>query len=167
LSLADDVFRIKLQEERLRFSKFDEADAWTLGTLMRNRAEQKKLPLVIDIRASGRRLFCTALPGTTPDNDEWVRRKINVVMQFHASSYRKGLELAQKGSELSLANGYDPANYAAHGGCFPIMIENSGIVGTVTVSGIPQREDHNFVVECLCEFLKIPYTEIALGAETA
>jgi uncharacterized protein (UPF0303 family) len=165
--MEDDIARLKLQEERLRFTSFTEDEAWALGSLMRQRAMSRKLPLVIDIRSAGRRLFYAAMPGTEPDHEEWVWRKINVVTRFQKSSYRMGRELALKGEALTEARGLAPIDYAPHGGCFPIHIAQVGIVGTVTVSGIPQREDHNFVVECLCEFLKVPLAEIALGPERA
>ena len=34
---------------------------------------------MIDIRRHGHQLFHAALPGTTPDNDRWIERKIRVV----------------------------------------------------------------------------------------
>jgi uncharacterized protein (UPF0303 family) len=166
LSLAEDLARIELQEQTLQFSHFDEADAWALGTQMHATAVAKKLPLVIDIRVAGRALFYTALAGTTPDNAEWVRRKINVVMRLHKSSYRVSREIAKSGQVLDELRGFHPIDVAPHGGCFPIHITGVGVVGTVTVSGIPQREDHNFVVENLAMYLKIPYKSIKLPAES-
>jgi uncharacterized protein (UPF0303 family) len=151
----------------LRFSRFDEADAWALGSQMRAAAVARKLPLVIDIRVAGRPLFYAALPGTSPDNAEWVRRKINVVMRLHKCSYRVSREIAQSGQQLDELRGLNPIDVAPHGGCFPIHIIGTGIVGTVTVSGIPQREDHNFVIASLCEFLGQPHDELALAKETA
>jgi uncharacterized protein (UPF0303 family) len=167
LSLAEDLARIELQEQRLRFSHFDEVDAWALGSQMQAAAVAKKLPMVIDIQVAGRPLFYAACAGTTLDNPEWVRRKINVVMRLHKSSYRVSREIAQSGQGLDEPCGFNPIDVAPHGGCFPIHIIGTGIVGTVTVSGIPQREDHNFVVEALSRFLKQPHDELALAAETA
>jgi uncharacterized protein (UPF0303 family) len=43
----------------------------------------------------------------------------------------------------------DPVDYAANGGAFPITIKDTGIIGTVTVSGMRQAEDHAMVVEAL------------------
>lgn len=165
MTIENDIEILKRQEEVLRFDALSEDDAWTLGSLMRERAVAKSLPLVIDIRVTGRQLFYTALPGTTPDNPDWVRRKINVVTRYHMSSYRKGRELAASGAELDEGRGVLPIDMAPHGGCFPIHIRGTGIGGTVTVSGIPQRQDHGFVVECLCEYLGVDPEELALPPE--
>lgn len=167
MSLESDIERLKIQEQKLRFEKFDEETAWSLGQKLRAAAVAKKLPLVIDIRVAGRPLFYVALPGTSPDNAEWVRRKINVVMRYHKCSYRVSRELVLNGQALDESRGVLPIDHAPHGGCFPIHIIGTGVVGTVTVSGIPQREDHNFVAECLSEFLGVDYTQIALQSETA
>ncbi|MFW5807997.1 MAG: heme-binding protein, partial [Spirochaetota bacterium] len=45
------------------------------------------------------------------------------------------------------------SEYAPHGGSFPILLRNTGIIGTVTVSGLAQEEDHDLVVEALSEYL--------------
>ena len=165
MTIADVIEILKRQEETLRFDAFSEEDAWALGSLMRQRAVDSGLPLVIDIRVAGRPLFYTALPGTTPDNPEWARRKVNVVMRYHKCSYRVSRELAASGGELDEARGVLPIDMAPHGGCFPIHIKGTGVVGTVTVSGIPQREDHGFVVDCLCAYLGIDPAPLALGED--
>jgi uncharacterized protein (UPF0303 family) len=136
-----------------------------LGSQMREAAVALKHPFVIDIRIAGRNLFYTALPGTTPANESWVQRKINVVMRLHKSSYRVGRELASSGRQLDESQGVLPIEFAAHGGSFPIAIKNVGVVGTITVSGIPQRDDHNFAVEHICRYLKLDYKTLALGPE--
>ena len=43
--------------------------------------------------------------------------------------------------------------YAAHGGSFPIILKGSGVVGTITVSGLAQEEDHLLVVNTLRDYL--------------
>lgn len=165
MATDDDLDRLALQERRLRFAKFTEETAWELGTKLRGLAEDRNLPIVIDIRLTNRQLFHTALPGCSPDNPEWVRRKSNVVLRYLKSSYRIGRELAAKNDTLDQHRGVSPLDYAPHGGSFPIHVEGVGIVGAITVSGLPQREDHNLVVEALAAFLDQPLEGLALGPE--
>jgi uncharacterized protein (UPF0303 family) len=167
MSLDSDIARIKLQEERLRFDKFEESDAWALGSAMRGLAETKKLPLVMAIEIARRPLFYTALPGTTAENPDWVRRKVNTVMRFAASSYRIGLEYKKSGKAFDASRGLDPMDYANAGGGFPIHVKGAGVIGAVTVSGVPQREDHGFVVEALCAFLGHSHADLALPPEAS
>jgi len=165
MSLETDIAQIARQEEELRFAGFSEEDAWTLGGLMRQVAAERKLPLVIDIRTGSRPLFYSALPGTTPENVDWVRRKVNTVYRFHKSSYRVGREYQLQGKSFDASRGIDPMDLAAAGGGFPIHLKGAGVIGAVTVSGVPQREDHGFVVEMLCRFLRIEPGLLALGPE--
>lgn len=167
MGIKEDMAALARQEDLLRFNKFEEADAWALGSHMRDEALKQKLGLVIDIRVAGRKLFYVALPGTAPDNAEWVERKIAATMRFHKSTYRIGRELQDRGMALDQSRGVDPLSMAAAGGCFPIYVKNVGIVGTVTVSGIPQREDHNFVAGCIADYLGIERRGIQLPPENS
>lgn len=147
------IAQLEVQEQELVFSRFDNADAWRLGCAMVTAATERALPVTIDIRRHGHQLFHAALAGTTADNDAWIERKVNVVNRFGASSYLIGRRLAIQGTELDQALGVEPVRFAAHGGAFPIRIANVGVVGTVTVSGLPQSEDHAFVTEMIRAFL--------------
>jgi uncharacterized protein (UPF0303 family) len=161
MSPADDIARIALQERTLVFPAFNEETAWRLGSRLRTLALDRNLIVVIDVRRPAHPLFYAALPGTTPDNAEWVRRKSNVVFRFHRSSYAVGLDLEQKQSSLE-TRGLPTADYASHGGSFPIRVVNAGIVAAITVSGLPQRADHELVVEALSAELDHNYAELRL-----
>jgi uncharacterized protein (UPF0303 family) len=161
--IARDIEKIAQQEQVLRFATFDESAAWRLGAALRERAEASTAPVVIDIRSHERLLFCSALSGSSPDNWEWVRRKSNLVHRFYRSSYRFGLELRAKGATLTNDSGLDLLDYAPHGGSFPINVVSGGFIGAITVSGLPQREDHNLVVAALCAFLGKDPRELALA----
>src|SRR6202166_1348327 len=126
--IAEDLARIALQEQELQFARFDEETAWRLGGHVRALAVARKLCLVVDVRRFGQPLFYSALPGTTPDNVEWVRRKGNVVARFHRSSYAIGLGLKETNS--TLADKYELAStdYASHGGSFPLQAAGGGII---------------------------------------
>jgi uncharacterized protein (UPF0303 family) len=156
MASSADLARVIHQEAELRLPQFTNEDAWNLGVLLRDLAVARKHAMVIDIRRFGQPiqpLFYTALVGTTPDNSRWVQRKSNVVARFHRSSYQLGLYLAQSNISFREKYSLDDADYATHGGSFPLHVTNVGVIGAVTVSGLPQRDDHNFVVEVLCRFI--------------
>ena len=165
MSVPDDLAAILGQEATLVLPEFSAEVAWLLGTTIRELAVARKFSLVVDVRRFGnpqQQLFYCALEGTTPDNQRWVARKIAVVARFHKSSYQVGRLLEQSG--LTFADRYNlpEVDYAAHGGCFPLRVANAGIVGAVTVSGLPQREDHNLVVEALCSITGQDYGKLRL-----
>jgi uncharacterized protein (UPF0303 family) len=167
MGLSEEVEKIASQERELRLPRLDAQVAWDLGTRIRTLATERGLSLVIDVRRFGQPLFYSALEGTTADNAEWVRRKSNVVARFHRSSYSVGLTLKVKATTLLERYGLPVADYAADGGSFPLIVENAGIVGSVTVSGLPQRDDHNLVVEALCALLGRDYAALRLEPESA
>jgi uncharacterized protein (UPF0303 family) len=142
------------EEERLVFSSFDYETAWALGTAMRNGALGAELPIAIMIRHHGQRMFHAALPGSSANNDAWLERKCAVVDLFGHSSYYVGCQSRADGhDDFNIAHRLDPARFAAHGGAFPILITGTGCIGTVAVSGLPQVDDHRFVVDQLEKFL--------------
>lgn len=148
------IHALEEQERRLVLTRFDNADAWSLGRRLVDLATERGLGITIDIRRHGHQLFHAALPGTTPDNDIWIDRKIRVVNRFGESSFLVGRRLAAKGRVLDAAQGVDPLTHAAAGGSFPLRIRDVGPVGTVTVSGLPQADDHALVVEALTAHLQ-------------
>ena len=164
MGLSEDLEKIASQERELRLPRLDAHVVWDLGTRIRTLAMERGLSLVIDVRRFGQPLFYTALKGTTPDNISWVHRKSNVVARFHRSSYGVGLTMTQKNTSIE-ARGLPISEYASHGGSFPLAVKGTGIVGSVTVSGLPQRADHELVVEALCRILGRDYAELKLGAE--
>jgi uncharacterized protein (UPF0303 family) len=164
MDIAEDLALIARQEAELLFPSFDYDTAWRLGVSLRELALSRKQSIVIDIRRFGQPhqpLFYTALGGT-PDNARWVQRKSNVVARFHRCSYAIGLTLEQNNRTFSERYNLPDADYAAHGGCFPIHVAGAGIIGSITVSGLTQREDHNLVVEALCLELQKDHANLKL-----
>jgi uncharacterized protein (UPF0303 family) len=160
--IAEDLARIALQEQELQFPSFDEETAWRIGSHIRALAVARKLSLVVDVRRLAQPLFYAALPGTTPDNPEWIRRKSNITSRFHRSSYAIRLELDEKKSNLFERYGLPVADYAAHGGSFPLRVLGAGMIGSLTVSGLPDRADHQLAVEALCSELGRPFEALRL-----
>lgn len=148
------IAELKQQEQELQFPSFSNADAVTIGLDLYSMAKERNLPITIDITRNGQQLFHLAMPGTSADNDQWIIRKCRLVNRFQMSSFRMGTEL--RSEEHTLESRYELSHYeyAAHGGCFPILIRDTGMVGTITVSGLAQEDDHALVVEAITNFLK-------------
>jgi uncharacterized protein (UPF0303 family) len=141
------------EEERLVFTHFDHDTAWQLGSRLRAAALEEHLPVAISIRRGGQCLFHAALPGSSADNDTWLLRKAAVAERYGHSSYYVGCKFRADGGDFDVDSRLDVATYAAHGGAFPVILGASGCIGTVAVSGLPQVEDHRFVVTHLERFL--------------
>lgn len=162
MAAQDDIDTIKRQEAALVFPGFLEQDALAIGLSIVRNLEARGKGGLIDISLWDRQVFCHSMAGANADNVEWVRRKINVVRRFHTSSYRKGLEMARDGRSFGPASGTSDADYAAAGGGFPIRLANGPIIGCITVSGLPQREDHAEVVAAVASYLGLDPADFAL-----
>ena len=156
--LTADLERVKQQEALLVFDEFDEDTALKLGLLVRAKAEALGAPIVVDIRRGDDVIFFTAMPGTSPANADWARRKRNLVNILHEPSYCVGAKI-KMGSNLLELMGLGLRDHAPHGGCFPIRVKGAGMIGTVTVSGLPQRDDHKLATDAIAEMIGVDLGE--------
>jgi len=141
------------QERALQFDRFDEDTAWRLGCAFVEKAQAGGLGITIDISTKDKVLFHYSCRGTNPDNDQWVLRKKNAVNRFGHSSMYLGVKLRELKMSLEQKYMVSEREFSAHGGCFPLTVRGVGIVGTVTVSGLAQEDDHGLVLEVLHAFL--------------
>lgn len=149
-----DILEQLLQEEReLQFTKFNETTAWQIGSQLVERATRENLPITMDITRGAHQLFHASRPGTSADNDEWVKRKVRLVYRFGHSSFYMGQLLKSRGKRIEDAYLLSESEYAPHGGCFPVILKDTGMIGTITVSGLPQEEDHKLVVQAIRDYL--------------
>ena len=156
-----DLAKLLHQEELLVFPKFTEDDALAIGQIIHDRAVKENWSVVIDIRHGDDIWFMHQMPGRDQTNFDWTRRKRNLVHKTHNCSYAGNLR-AVLGLVDPQAEGWDEANFAPAGGCFPVRVKGQGLVGTVTVSGIPQRDDHRLASESIAEYLGIDLGEFNL-----
>jgi len=150
----NELEKLLKQEETLQFSSFSSETAWEIGQIFVKKGQKRKLSITLDICMNGHQLFHYSFPGTSPDNDEWVKRKINTVTRFGHSSFYMGQYLKSLGKTIDEVFLVPESLFAAHGGCFPIILKGSGVVGTITVSGLAQEEDHQLVVDVIEEYLQ-------------
>lgn len=148
---------IEKQEQMLQFDSFSYERALEIGMKLVEKAKAENKPVAIDITRHSQQLFHVGLPGSSADNDAWIKRKSNVVNRFGHSSRYVGMRLEKKGSTMEESSLLDSWDYAPHGGSFPIIIKDTGVIGTITVSGLPSVEDHQMVVDVLAEYLNVTF----------
>jgi len=149
--------RVAEEERTLQLPRFTDDDAWAIGLALVERGRARHLPIAVDVARGDHVLFHAALPGAAPHNAAWIERKKRAVRRWLCSSYALALKLQAEGRTLADSLGpVAAAEYGAAGGCFPLVVRDAGLVGTVAVSGLSQREDHDLVVEVLREHLARP-----------
>ncbi|WP_410812712.1 heme-degrading domain-containing protein [Micromonospora sp. 067-2] len=140
---------LQREEFELELPGLSETDAYELGMLAVSAASAQRLPVAVGVWRAGRQLFHCGLPGSTLDNDGWLRRKGRVVTRFEHSSLYMARLCHDKQTTLTEKYGLPAARYAAAGGAVPLRVRGTGVVGWVGVSGLPQLDDHRFVVDIL------------------
>jgi uncharacterized protein (UPF0303 family) len=148
-NFADLLETLTRQEKELQFTAFGGDTALALGLKVVELAKDRQKSVTVNITVNGQVLFHHAMQGASADQADWIRRKNNVVNRFGRCSFYIGIDHKHRGVAFDEIKYLAPADYAAHGGAFPITIRNVGMIGTVTVSGLRQAEDHAIAVEAL------------------
>ncbi len=130
-------------------ASFDLADAVEVGRTLCSLGTERGLPIALEVWVGERLAFRAALPGSSPENDDWLRRKVNTVRHFGRSSLAVRIGFEEAGTDFETDGGLPITDYAAHGGGWPVVVEGVGIVGCIAVSGLPQLDDHDLIVEAL------------------
>jgi len=165
MSLEKLIETMEKQEEILQFPHFNRQDGWDLGHVFAGVIAEKKLPAPICIRlASGLIVFQWAGDGTNPDNEHWMIRKFRSVRDFEKSSLLSAAWFKKKKETLE-DYGLEPGRYAVCGGGFPIRIKGSGLIGVATVSGLPQFEDHDLLIEGFSRYLGLAAPRLPKNAK--
>ncbi|MDT3427844.1 uncharacterized protein (UPF0303 family) [Paenibacillus forsythiae] len=141
------------QEYGLELDSFSAEDAVTFGMKVLEISGERSKYIVVAVRRNGKLLFYKAGADTVIAQDELIRRKTNAVnRQGHSSLY---LFLKYDGDEQAFCQVYDvsPEDCALHGGCFPIKLRNTKVVGTVAVTGLTAEENHLLCLQAL-SFIK-------------
>src|SRR5215471_9595464 len=91
-----------LQEELLQFTTFTNDVACDVGMRLIETARREGKSVTADVERNGQQLFHYAMPGTSADNDAWIRRKVRVVNRFGHSSFYVGTEFRARGKNFDV-----------------------------------------------------------------
>lgn len=137
------------EQENLLLNAFSYDFAWALGVAIRARAEAIRAPVAIEVSHGLTTVFASLLPGATLDNLDWTARKRAVAHRFHRSSLAMRLEAEKAGFDFNERFRLPKEAYVASGGGIPLILRNGTLIGTAAVSGLPDTDDHQLIVDGL------------------
>jgi Uncharacterized conserved protein len=152
MSLDFTYEQLLAQEAELVLPACSSETAYHIGMRIVNRAKSEGKTIAVSITIARQNIFHYAFDNLGPDADNWIRRKSNVVYEYHRSSLLIGTKLVNENSSLT-AHGRNPADFMVNGGSFPIRVQGAGVIGAITVTGLPHLEDHEYVITALREHL--------------
>lgn len=151
----NDTMRTLLKlEDELQFTKFTSEDALNLGLIFIKIAKElNQGGIGIKIERNRQVLFTHLMDGTMVENAYWYDRKKNVVDRYNHSSLFVEEMYKDMGTTFAESGLLNPENFQAVGGAFPLIIQNVGVVGSITVCGLTGELDHKICVDGIRQFL--------------
>ncbi len=144
---------LALEEKTLTLASLTQAQALEIGGIAQELGLDRKLPIATEVRMKDWVVFHASLPGSSPDNDDWMRRKANVVNATgHSSMYEK-VFAEEQGIDWHQSTGLLEADHAVYGGGLALNVVGLGLTGVLLISGLTEVEDHLLGVEILTEYL--------------
>jgi uncharacterized protein (UPF0303 family) len=140
--------RLTKEEEELTFDSFSREDALNVALIIIEREKHSDRPFGVEILLNGLLVFRYYPEGVTRNNEQWFRRKHNAVANAEMSSLRLTAKAQMEGNtyeDMLL----DRKDYAWGGGGYPLRVKNTGLVGSICVSGLTGEEDHQIIVDAL------------------
>ena len=139
------------QEKDLVFESFTNTDALKLGTILANAIDAYPVPLTTRIFIGDVIVYQYTMAGNEESRFGWTYRKYQLVRATGHSSMHGKVRNQFLGELADLAA--ERAVYGFGCGAFPITVKGEGIIGAVTVSGLPDPDDHPIVVHAIEEYL--------------
>jgi uncharacterized protein (UPF0303 family) len=138
---------------RLTLPSLTVTDALEIGEIAKFFAQDRSLPIAVEVRVGDWIVYHASLPGSTPENDSWIARKARVVFATGNSTMFERVLAEEQGIDWHKENNLLDETHAIHGGGLPLITKDDGCVGVLIISGLPQVDDHLLGVEALTEFL--------------
>lgn len=144
---------LEKQEEILVFDSFTNEDARTVGNMLSDRLKDSPIPVTVRVFIDDVIVYQYTMKGDEDKRFGWTYRKYQLIKKTGHSSMHGKVRMMFLGELGDLFA--DKETYGFGCGGFPIRLKDGGLIGAVTVSGLPDPGDHNYVVEALEAFLNV------------
>jgi len=141
-----------IQEQIIRkieLESFSNKLALEMGLKIIDLAKSRNQQIAVEICRLNHSVFLYIDDGLPLDKHNWLRRKANVVKQFEESSLGVKKDFKDGNMSLEKTFGLNEKDFIVKGGSIPIFVKTAGMVATITVSGLPDEEDHKIIIEAL------------------
>ncbi len=121
---------------------FNEEDALKILTFLR----EKNKKAAVEVYVRGRRALLFIPDAMAMDKEDWLRRKRNSVLYFGLST--QALLEKQNGDEGKIMSKYGKSleDYTFTPGSIPIILNDIGMIGALSITGLLPEEDHELAV---------------------
>ncbi|MBN8667227.1 MAG: heme-binding protein [Chitinophagales bacterium] len=135
--------------KKIELDHFSNRIAFDIGLKIVELAKSRNQHIAVEVSRLNHTVFLFVDDNLPADKHNWLRRKANVAKRFEESSLSVKNDLKDGQMSLDKTFGLDERDFIAKGGSIPIFIKNAGMIGTITVSGLRDEEDHNIIIESL------------------
>ena len=135
--------------KKIELNSFSNRIALEIGIKIIDLAKSRNQHIAVQICRLNYTIFSFIDDHLCADKHNWLRRKANVAEHFEESSLSVKNDLTEKNMSLEKTFGLDEKDFLAKGGSIPIFVKNSGMIATITVSGLRDIDDHAIIVEAL------------------
>ena len=144
---------LQLEADSLLLPSLSQSEAIEIGEIALQFGRDRGLSITIEVQLGKWPILHIALPGTKPENDNWIARKARVVHATGNSTMRERVFAEENTFDWYLKNELSEELHAIHGGGLPLNVNGLGLGGVLLISGLPQVQDHLLGVEVIAEFL--------------
>lgn len=134
---------------RIELDAFNNRTGLEMGLAVIAQAKRSNKVVAVKIERMHHTIFLYVDEGLPADKHAWLRRKAEVAKRFEDSSLVVKLDLQAEGLSLEETFALDSKQYVAKGGAIPIFVKGAGMVAIITVSGLHDQEDHDFIIASL------------------
>ena len=127
---------LALEAKALQLSSLTQGEALEIDTIAQKIGSDRKLPSAVEVRMKEWIVFHASLPGSTPETDWWIGRKVWVVNLTGGSTMHKRVIAEEQGIDWHASKGLEEELYAIHGVGLALNVVGLGLTEVLIVTGL-------------------------------